>query len=139
MPVSDVENAACTPTFFYENATDETVPLPRCLSCLAFHWYPMERCPHCLSERVEWTPVGVRGKVFSATTVRRAFTAATRGQTPYGIALVCLDDAPQVRIVCRVDISDGADPLAPGDAVTVRVEPDGAGAGIVRCAAAPPA
>lgn len=78
----------------------------------------MGRCPHCYSDRLVWGEVDGRATVFSATTVRYAFTGRTRGHTPYGLALVGFDAAPEIRMVCRA----GSPGLAVDDAVIVRVE-----------------
>ena len=120
---------------FFREAGADAIALPRCLDCGQFHWYPMERCPHCSSEALTWGPLSGRATVFSVTTVRYAFTAATRGQTPYGIALVSLDEAPHVRMVCRTEVTEGRSDVAIGDQVVVRVEPDASDpdSGSVRC------
>lgn len=122
---------------FFLDARDGEVVVPRCRSCGRRHWYPMERCPHCLSDDLDWAPVSPEGTVFSVTTVRYGFTAATRGRTPYGIALVELDDAPEVRLVCRTEMTETRSAVAIGDRVLVRVEPDAAepGTGLVWCRA----
>lgn len=109
---------------FFREAGEDTVVLPRCLDCGRHHWYPMERCPHCFSERLEWASVSGRATVYSVTTVRFAFTAATRGRTPYGIALVTVDDAPDVRMVCRTNSSEKGSDVAIGDAVVVSISTD---------------
>ncbi|GAA3649215.1 hypothetical protein GCM10022237_06100 [Nocardioides ginsengisoli] len=112
-PVGDLEE-------FFRLAGGDSVPLPQCQDCARFHWYPMGRCPHCQSERLVWRQLDGRATVYAATTVRHAFTERTRGQTPYGLALVTFDEAPEIRMVCR---AIGPAP-AIGDAVTVRVEHD---------------
>lgn len=125
-PVAELED------FFRFDGDD--VALPLCLDCDRYHWYPLGRCPHCYSDRLVWMAVDGRATVFSATTVRYAFTERTRGTTPYGLALVAFDVAPEIRMVCR---AVGPTP-AVGDAVTVRVERDPAdgGTGIIWCSPA---
>lgn len=103
---------------FFDEASDSTVSLPQCDDCQKFHWYPMERCPHCQSSNLRWRPVSATGVVFSKTVVRRSFTDVTEGDVPYGIVLVEVDEAPSVRLVCRFDPNE---PISIGTPVKIKV------------------
>ena len=115
------------------NSKGPSFALPQCQACDRYHWYPMQRCPHCLSERLEWTAVANTGRVYSATTVRRAFSASNEGKTPYGIVLVSLDTVPDVRVISRIDLAGGRAAPTIGDAVRIHVEVNPAGGGLVWC------
>ncbi|WP_151772362.1 Zn-ribbon domain-containing OB-fold protein [Streptomyces abyssomicinicus] len=124
---------------FFREGGEGTVALPHCQDCDRHHWYPMERCPHCFSQRLAWGSVSGRATVYSVTTVRYAFTAANRGRTPYGIALVTFDDVPDVRMVCRTGACEEGSDVAVGDAVMVSVTADATDqdTGMVTCAPLP--
>jgi uncharacterized OB-fold protein len=124
---------------FFQGAGEGAIALPHCLDCDRHHWYPMERCPHCFSARLEWVSVSGRGAVFSVTTVRYAFTATTRGATPYGIALVTLEEVPDVRLVCRAAATaECGSEVAIGDTVMISVDADAhdPATGFIRCSPA---
>jgi uncharacterized OB-fold protein len=69
--------------------------LQKCGGCGAFIYYPRPRCPHCLSENLEWRNVSGRGKLYSYTVVRRASSRAF-ADGPYVLAIVELDEGPRM-------------------------------------------
>lgn len=91
-----------TPTSrpFWDAAKRHQLQLQRCAGCGAFIYYPRDRCPHCFSERLEWTPVSGRGKLYSYTVVRRASTRSFADK-PYVLAIVELDEG--VRMTTNVE------------------------------------
>lgn len=115
------------------NAKGASFALPKCQACGRYHWYPMKRCPHCLSARLAWSAVANTGHVYSATTVRRAFSKPNEGKTPYGVVLVSLDAVPDVRVISRIDLAGGGAGPPIGDAVSLQVEVNPAGGGLVWC------
>jgi uncharacterized OB-fold protein len=86
-----------TPTSrpFWEAAKRHELLLQHCVGCGAFIYYPRDRCPQCLSDRLEWARVSGRGKLYSYTIVRRASTRAFADQ-PYVLAIVELDEGPHM-------------------------------------------
>lgn len=115
------------------NAKGPYLALPRCQACDRYHWYPMKRCPHCFSARLAWSPVANTGHVYSATTVRRAFSESNQGKTPYGVVLVSLDAVPDIRLISRIDLTGGGVAPAIGDAVRIQLEANPAGGGLAWC------
>jgi uncharacterized OB-fold protein len=85
---------------FWDAAKRHELQLQQCGGCKAFIYYPRDRCPHCLSEQLEWRPVSGKGKVYSYTTVRRASTRSFSDQ-PYVLAIVELDEG--VRLTTNVE------------------------------------
>ena len=69
--------------------------LQRCGACNSFIYYPRDRCPQCLSERLEWQRVSGRGKLYTYTIVRRASTRSFADK-PYVLAIVELDEGPRM-------------------------------------------
>lgn len=84
---------------------------PRCEACTRHHWYPMKRCPHCLSNDVRWVPVANRGTVYSWTTVCHRFDGSHAGDVPYVVALLEFEDAPGVRLITNLIEIGEADPF----------------------------
>jgi uncharacterized OB-fold protein len=91
-----------TPTSrpFWEAAKRHELMLQQCGGCNAFIYYPRDRCPHCLSDQLQWQRVSGNGKVYSYTVVRRASTRSF-ADNPYVLAIVELDEG--VRMTTNVD------------------------------------
>lgn len=80
---------------FWDAAKAHRLELQQCGGCGAFIYYPRDRCPQCLSDRLDWKPVSGKGKVYSYTVVRRASTRAFADK-PYVLAIVELDEGPRM-------------------------------------------
>lgn len=80
---------------FWDAAKRHQLMLQHCGACNAFVYYPRDRCPQCLSDKLEWKPVSGRGKVYSYTVVRRASTRSFADK-PYVLAIVQLDEGPRM-------------------------------------------
>jgi uncharacterized protein len=80
---------------FWEAAKRHELMLQQCQSCKGFIYYPRDRCPHCMSDQLEWQRVSGRGKLYSYTIVRRASTRAFADR-PYVLAIVELDEGPRM-------------------------------------------
>ena len=59
----------------------------KCTACGQAHHYPRTICPHCFSDRTEWTESGGRGTIYSFSVMRRA-------PEPYVMAYVTLAEGP---------------------------------------------
>ena len=86
----------------FEHLAAGRLCLPFCADCQRFHWYPMPRCPHCQSSRLDWREVSGRGTLFSWTEIHHAFDARYRGPLPYIVALIDVHDAPGIRLVTNI-------------------------------------
>lgn len=71
-------------------------------------------CPHCGARQTRSEAVSGEGRVEAVTVVHRSVQDSAIGPAPYGIALVTLVAAPEVRVMALTPA-----PLAIGDAVTV--------------------
>lgn len=87
---------------FWDGLRQRRLSFPLCRACGQFHWYPMPRCPHCLSTEIVWQPVTGRGEVFTFTVVHHPFDRAFAERIPYVVALVTFADAPGVRLVTNL-------------------------------------
>ena len=81
---------------FWEGTKARELRLHRCRDCGRHIFYPRSLCPFCLSESLDWTLAGGRGKVYSYTVVRRAAHPAFRDDVPYVLAIVELEEGPRL-------------------------------------------
>lgn len=95
-PLPDTHWAPTRP--FWEAAARQELAIPRCAECGAWNWYPPERCRHCESRSLAWTPTSGRGTLFSWALVRRAWVKPFAPLAPYATGLVALEEDPRVRI-----------------------------------------
>jgi uncharacterized OB-fold protein len=72
----------------------------RCNDCGYYIHPPSPRCPKCLSENVEPTPVSGRGSVYTYTVNRRVWSPGL--EVPYVIAIVQLDEQPDLRLMTNI-------------------------------------
>ena len=98
--------------------------LPRCTNCQAWNWYPLPACTHCQTKEFTWQNVATSGRLYSWTRVHRSFVKADIA-LPYIVALVELDDAPSVRLPCRLLDAASGTPRIGG---RVLLRPAGSGA-----------
>jgi uncharacterized OB-fold protein len=85
---------------FWDAARQHRLQLQHCGGCKAFIYYPRDRCPQCLSDKLEWRPVSGQGKVYSYTVVRRASTRSFSDK-PYVLAIVELEEG--VRLTTNIE------------------------------------
>ena len=86
----------------FEHLAAARLCFPCCADCQRFHWYPMPLCPHCQSSRLSWQQVSGRGTLYSWTEIHHAFDVRYHGPLPYIVALIDVNDAPGVRLVCNL-------------------------------------
>lgn len=77
---------------FWDSLGRGAMEIQRCGDCSSYAFYPRNLCPHCGSRAMHWTPVSGRGRIYSLTIVHRPTNAAFKGDTPYVVALVELDE-----------------------------------------------
>ena len=98
-----------TTAFYWAAARDGRLEVQRCACCGSWRFPPTIACPSCQSEDLVPTPVSGRGSVYSFTVVRQAFDPAYAAELPYVVALVELEEDPNVRILTNIV---GAEPSA---------------------------
>ncbi|MCW2636814.1 MAG: hypothetical protein JWQ99_3181 [Blastococcus sp.] len=81
---------------FWDGCARHELVVQRCSSCERFSFPPTNRCQHCWSDDVVWTPVSGRGEVFTFTVYRRAYAAELADQLPYVVGIVELDEGPRL-------------------------------------------
>ena len=85
---------------FWTAADDGVLLLVRCADCHRHRWPPGPFCPHCQSQRTEWTPAGP-ARIYSFTVVREPapIGAAPQIHVP---ALVEFPEARGVRLMAPI-------------------------------------
>ena len=102
---------------FWDAAAHGTLLVKRCAACGERHHYPRAICPHCGSDRTEWTEASGRGTIYSYSVFRRA-------PIPYAIAYVTLAEGPTLMtniVYCDLDA------IRIGQAVRVTFKPSEGG------------
>ena len=94
-------------TTFWDGTREQQLLLPHCSDCGTVFWYPRATCPSCLSEAIDWKPSAGTGSV-------HAVSVMARGDDPYAVVLVDLDDGvrlmsntttPDVQVGARVRLT----------------------------------
>lgn len=89
---------------FWEGPHHQELRIQQCLDCKRFRHPPTPMCPDCHSLNYEWTKTTGKGKVYSFLIVRAGAHPAIRekGQIPYNVCLIELDDQEGLRIVSNL-------------------------------------
>jgi uncharacterized protein len=81
---------------YWEGGKQHELRIQKCAACGHYQFYPRLYCTACMSDRVEWVTASGRGKVLSFTIVYRPVTQAFAADVPYVVALITLDEGPQM-------------------------------------------
>jgi len=81
---------------YWDGCKKHELHIQKCAACNHYQFYPRLYCTACMSDRVEWVKASGRAKVLSFTIVYRPVTQAFAGDVPYVVALVTLDEGPQM-------------------------------------------
>ena len=89
-----------TPTLetapYWEGCRQHQLRIQRCSNCRHYQFFPRIYCSKCFSEQVEWINASGRARVLSFTTVLRPVSSAFANDVPYVVALVTLEEGPQM-------------------------------------------
>ena len=85
---------------FWTGGADGVLFIVRCNDCGYWIHPPSPRCPKCLGENVEPTPVSGRGHVYSYTINERHWVPGL--QVPYVIAIVALEEQADLRLMTNI-------------------------------------
>lgn len=85
---------------FWTGGRHGELRIARCTDCGYYIHPPSPRCPRCLGDDVEPVPVGGRGRVYTYTVNRRAWSPGL--EVPYVIAIVELDEQPDLRLMTNI-------------------------------------
>ena len=107
---------------FWHDLQDGRFTTTRCDDCRRFTFPPKPFCPHCWSRRVSWAELSGRGRLYAATTIHAA-PAAFRGEAPYRVGIVDLEEG--LRLATRL-WGDGPAPLDGAVRIVALCHEDGA-------------
>jgi len=85
---------------FWRGCNHERLLFQRCAHCGHAQFPPRSLCVACHGRDLAWRESARRGQIHSFTVVHRAPTAAFKGDVPYVLALVDLDEG--FRIMCNL-------------------------------------
>lgn len=99
VPVPDDRSAG-----FWEAAARHELVMQRCTACGKLAYPPVSVCLRCHStdQAFRYDPVSGTGKVRTWTVMRQAFLPGFRGDVPYVVAEIELDDQEDLRMVAQV-------------------------------------
>lgn len=81
---------------YWDAARDGRLLLQRCSSCRTWICYPRAWCPSCWSTTLEWQEASGRGRVVTFTIIHQAPFPSYAGDAPYVLAVIRLDEGPQM-------------------------------------------
>lgn len=85
---------------FWTGGADGVLFIARCEDCGYWIHPPSPRCPKCLGENVEPTPVSGHGRVYSYTINERHWVPGL--DVPYVIAIVALQEQADLRLMTNI-------------------------------------
>jgi uncharacterized protein len=91
---------------YWEGAAASELRVQRCSNCEARFLYPRMWCPKCWTVDPLWEVVSGRGEIIACTVVAQAPYESYAQAGPYAIAIVALEEGPQLMtniIGCRVE------------------------------------
>ena len=81
---------------YWDGCKQHELRVQKCAACGHHQFYPRLYCTTCMSDRVEWVKTSGRATVLSYTIIYRPVTQAFAGNVPYVVAMVTLDEGPQM-------------------------------------------
>lgn len=70
--------------------------LQHCPACEGWTFPPSTRCRHCAAREPRWRPVAGTGELLTWSVVHQAPFPSYRGDVPYVVAVVRLEEGPQL-------------------------------------------
>jgi len=93
---------------FWRATKNKEFRYQQCAGCGTVVWHPRAHCTGCVDGDLQWLVSDGIGTIYSYSVVRQSYHPFFRGQVPYAVALVDLDEGPRfLTNVVGVD-----DPLA---------------------------
>jgi uncharacterized OB-fold protein len=105
---------------FWDACKAGRLSFQKCSGCGHLRYPINPFCPQCLSAEFAWTPVSGRGTGFSYVVGPQAYHPAFKGDLPYNVALIQLEEGP--RMYSNV-VGTPNDAVKIGDAVEVVFDP----------------
>jgi uncharacterized protein len=81
---------------YWEGCRQHQLRIQRCSECNHYQFFPRVYCSKCFTDKIEWIGATGRAKILSFTVVRRPVSPAFADEVPYVVALVTLEEGPQM-------------------------------------------
>lgn len=82
---------------YWDGLKNRRLMLQTCGDCGKIRHYPRPVCDACYSMEVDWTEASGRGTVYSWTETHHPFHAGFRGETPYILVTVDLEEGVRMQ------------------------------------------
>jgi uncharacterized OB-fold protein len=105
---------------YWDGLNEGRLMLQSCAACGKVRHYPRPICDTCHSFDVRWVQSKGQGKVHSWTVTHHAFNPGFKGELPYVLVTIDLDDGVRMQAPLR---KAGAEELAIGQPVRIVFEP----------------
>ena len=92
---------------YWDGLNQNRLRLQRCADCKTVRHYPRPVCPSCYSMNAQWIDATGRGTVHSWTITHYAFHPGFKGDLPYTLLTVDLEEGVRMQAQAR-----GIDPAA---------------------------
>jgi uncharacterized OB-fold protein len=99
---------------YWEGMRRHEFLLPQCVDCKHIFFPPMQHCPRCLSDQLQWFQVSGRGKVWSWVVFHQQYFTSFKDDLPYVVVFIELEegprlmsaivDCPQNKILCDMPV-----------------------------------
>lgn len=86
---------------YWEGLNEHRLLLQQCPRCGKVRHYPQPTCPACHAMEVTWIEASGRGTVHSWTMTHHAFHPGVRGELPYLLATVDLEEGVRMNAQLR--------------------------------------
>lgn len=93
---------------YWDGLREHRLRLQRCSVCGAVRHYPRPLCAHCHAFEHDWLEAKGRGRVHSWTVCHHAFHPAFRGDVPYVMLTVDLEEGVRVQAPLRGAAAEAA-------------------------------
>lgn len=80
---------------FWQATRSQEFRYQQCSRCATLVWHPRAHCTGCVDGDLQWQVSAGVGSVYSFSIVRQSYHPFFRGQVPYAVAYVDLDEGPR--------------------------------------------
>ena len=104
---------------YWQAMQEGKLKLQACGDCGKVRHYPRPVCPHCYSMNATWVQAKGTGRVHSWTIAHHPFHPGFKGELPYVLVTVDLDEGVRMQAQMR---GNGADAMKIGQPVSIAFE-----------------
>lgn len=106
---------------FWEGTRERELRYQKCDDCGTVVWHPRRHCTGCTGGTLRWHVASGKGTLYTFSVVRQSYHPFFRGQLPYAVAWIDLDEGPRL-LSNVVGVADPTKDLQCGQRVEVEWE-----------------